>query len=139
MAYSTVSHEKALHNYFIPCLNLRKIYETIRKSSEISGNFPKFRNRFKTVFEFIRFWKFSENLRKSSEFFRKVRKRFKLALYKNFGKYSELFGNLRKFLENFGNGWKLFFRIFKIFSNFRKSSEVLGNHRKICRGNRNCS
>ena len=38
---STVSHEKALHNYCIPCLNLRKIY----------GNFRKLRKRSKPVIE----------------------------------------------------------------------------------------
>ena len=42
VACSTVSHEKALHYYFIPiCLNLRKIY----------GNFRKLRKCFKPVFE----------------------------------------------------------------------------------------
>ena len=41
VACSTVSHEKALHNYFIPCLNLRKIH----------GNFRKLRKRFKPVIE----------------------------------------------------------------------------------------
>ena len=36
-----VSHEKALHNYFIRCLNLRKIY----------GNFRKLQKRFNPVIE----------------------------------------------------------------------------------------
>ena len=50
VACSTVSHEKALHNYFIPCLNLRKTYGNFGKSSEISANFRKLRKRFKPVF-----------------------------------------------------------------------------------------
>ena len=32
LACSTVSHEKALHDYFIPCLNLRKTYGNFGKS-----------------------------------------------------------------------------------------------------------
>ena len=99
VACSTVSHEKALHNYFIPCLNLRETYGNVGKSSEISANFRKFRERFKPVLEelkpfmkllenfgngskvifrcFYNFLKFSENLRKCSENFGKLRKRFK--------------------------------------------------------------
>ena len=48
---STVSHKKALHNYFIPCLNLRKTYGNFRKSLEISQNFRKLWKSFKPVFE----------------------------------------------------------------------------------------
>ena len=80
VACSTVSHEKALHNYFIPCLNLRKTYVNFGKSSEISANFRKLRkcseifgnfrktfgNGSKVIFRcFYDFSKFSENLRKS--------------------------------------------------------------------------
>ena len=122
MACSAVSHEKALHYYFIPCLNLRKTYGNFGKSSETSANFRKLRKRVKPVFEehsskvifrcFCDFLKFSENLRKSSE----------------------VFGNLRKFSENFGNGSKVIFRCFydflKYSKNLRKSSEVFENLRK---------
>ena len=38
-----------------------------------------------------------------------------------------MFGNLRKFSENFGNGSKV---IFRCFYDFLKSSEVFGNLRK---------
>ena len=62
VAYSIVSHEKALHNYFIPWLNLPKIYGNFGKGSEISANFQKLWKRFKPVFEKLnpiqtgRFW-----------------------------------------------------------------------------------
>ena len=78
VAYSTVSHEKALHNYFIPCLNLQKI----------NGNFQKLRKCFKPIFTVLRnfhkkdFWKFwkifgnlwelLENFRNSSKVFSNV-------------------------------------------------------------------
>ena len=56
---------------------------------------------------FYDFFKFSENLRKSSE----------------------VFGNLWKISENFGNGSKVIFRCFYDFSKFseilRKSSETI--------------
>ena len=85
VACSTVSHEKALHNYFIPCLNLRKTYGNFGKSSEISANFRKLQKRLKPVFEelsrfqvfsrcFYDFLKFSEYIRKSSEVFGNLRK-----------------------------------------------------------------
>ena len=45
VACSTVSHEKALHNYFIPCLNVRKTYGNFGKNSEISANFRKLRKQ----------------------------------------------------------------------------------------------
>ena len=69
VAYFTVSHEKALHNYFIPCLNLWKIYGNFGKGSEISANFRKFRKRLKPVF-----W---ETLKTIYETFGKLRKQFK--------------------------------------------------------------
>ena len=63
-------HEKALHNYFIPCLNLLKNYGNFGKSSEISANFRKPRKRFKPVFEeFKRFMKLLENFGNSSKVF----------------------------------------------------------------------
>ena len=63
-------HEKALHNYFIPCLNLRKTYESFGKSSEIFANFQKLRKRFKPVFEELkRFMKLLENFGDSSKVF----------------------------------------------------------------------
>ena len=46
-----------------------------------------------------------------------------------------MFGNLRKFLENFGNGSKVIFRCFygflKFSENLRKSSKVFENLRKF--------
>ena len=127
VAFSTVSHEKALHNYFIPCLDLRKTYGNFGKSSEISANFRKLRKRFKPVFEehkrlmkllenfgnsskefsrcFYDFLKFSENLRKCSESIGNFRKRFKinfqmfLLSFEIFGKSSEIFENFRKTSE----------------------------------------
>ena len=48
---------------------------------------------------------------------------------------SGLFGNLRKFLENFGHNSKVIFRCFydilKFTENLRKSSEVFRNFRKF--------
>ena len=112
MACSTVSHEKALHNYFIPCLNLRKTYGNFGKTSEISANFQKLRKRFKPVFEeFKRFMKVLENFGNSSKVFSRC--------YYDFSKFSknpwissEVFGNLRQFSENFGSGSKVIFRWF---------------------------
>ena len=71
VACSTVSHEKALHNYFIPCLNRRKTYGNFGKSSElIFANFQKLRKHFKPVFERLkRFMKLLENFGNSSEVF----------------------------------------------------------------------
>ena len=127
MVFSTVSHEKALHNYFIPCLNLRKTYENFGKSSEISANFRKLRKRFKPVFE--------ELLKTIYETFGKLRKQLKcfpnvFMFFLNFPKSSEVFGNLRKFSENFGNGSEVIFRCFydflKFSENLRKCSEIFG-------------
>ena len=76
------------------------------------------------------------------ETFGKLRKQFKsvfqmfLRFFKIFGKSSEIlasevFGNLRKFSENFGNGSNVIFRCFYDFLNFsenlRKCSEIFGN------------
>ena len=103
MACFTVYHEKALHNYFIPCLNLQITYGNFRKRSEISGNFRKLGKRFKPVFESLndlcKFWKIF--CMQSSEIFGKVRKRSKtvLKLSENLRKCSEIFGNFRKTSE----------------------------------------
>ena len=86
-----------------------KILENLWQSSEI---FEKLRKQFKTVYRcFYDFFRFSENLRKSSE----------------------VFGNLRKSSENFGNGSKVIFRCFfrKIFGNLWKFSENLENGSKV--------
>ena len=96
VACSTVSHEKALHNYFSPCLNLQKSYGNFRKSSAISRNFRKLRKRFKSVFEklkrFIRIlenlWQSSKNIEKTS---RTVPNSFKISR-----KPSGVLGNFRK-------------------------------------------
>ena len=55
---------------------------------------------------------------------------------------SGLYGNLRKFSENFGNGSKVIFRCFhdflnfrKIFGNLRKCSEIFGKLRKRLKSN----
>ena len=135
MAFSTVSHEKALHNYFIPCLNLRKIYGNFGKSSEISANFRKLRKRFKPVFEELkRFIKLLENFGNSSNVFSRCFYDF-LKFSENFRKSSEVFRILWKYSENFGNSSKVIFRCFydflKYSGNLRTSSEVFGNLRKI--------
>ena len=70
VASSTVSHEKALCNYFIPCLSLRKTYGNFGKSSEISVNFWKLQKSFKPIFEeFKQFIKLLENFGNSSKVF----------------------------------------------------------------------
>ena len=50
---------------------------------------------------------------------------------KIFGKASEVFGNLQKLLENFGNGSKVIFRcfydFFKFSENLRKCLEIFGD------------
>ena len=135
MAFSTVSHEKALHNYFIPCLNLRKIYGNFGKSSEISANFRKLRKRFKPVFEELkRFIKLLENFGNSSNVFSRCFYDF-LKFSENFRKSSEVFRILWKYSENFRNSSKVIFRCFydflKYSGNLRTSSEVFGNLRKI--------
>ena len=139
MAYSTVSHEKALHNYFVPCLNLRKTYESFGKRSEISANFRKLRKRFKPVFEELkRFMKLLENFGNSLKVFSRCFYDF-LKLSENLRKSSEVFGNLLKFSENFGNGSKVIFRCFlrflKFSENLRKSSEIFGKLRKRFKSN----
>ena len=95
-----------MQNYFIPCLNLQKIYGNFGKSSDISVNFRKLQKRFKPVIEEL----------------------------KRFMKILENFGSVRKFSENFGNGSKVIFRCFydflKFSENLRKSSEVFRNLRK---------
>ena len=127
MAYSTVSHEKALHNYFIPCLNLRKTYGNFGKSSEISANFLKLRKRFKPVFEELkRFMKLLENFGNSSKVFSRCFYVF-FKFSENLRKSSEVLGNPRKFPENVGNGPKVIFRCFYVFFKFRK---IVGNLRK---------
>ena len=96
---STVSHKKAVHNYFIPCLNLRKTYERFGKSSEISANFRKLRKRFKPIFVVLkRFMKLLENFDNSSKVFSRCFYDF-LQFSENLRKSSEVFGNLRKTSE----------------------------------------
>ena len=93
---STVSHEKALHNYFIPCLNLWKTYRNFGKSSEISVNFRKLRKRFKPVFgEPKRFMKLLENFADSSKVFSRCFYDF----FQIFVKSSDIFGSVRKTSE----------------------------------------
>ena len=84
--------------------------------------------------------KILENLWQSSETFGNLLKQFRsvfhrLIFFLIFGKSSEVFGNLRKCLENFGNGSKVIFRCFydflKLSENLRKSSEVFRNLRKF--------
>ena len=123
VACSTVSHEKALHNYFIPCLNLRRTYGNFRKSSEISSNFRKLRKCFTTVLEELkRFKKILENV------FGKIRKWFKIVL-----KSSEILGKLRKRSQSV---FQMFLWFLEIFG---KSSEVFGKYRKISGHDRKCS
>ena len=50
--------------------------------------------------------------------------------FKIFGKTSGVFGNIRKFSENFGNDSKVFFRCFMsvgFSENLRKSSDIFGS------------
>ena len=134
MACFTVSHKKALHNYFIPCLNLRKTYGNFGKSSEISAKFRKLQKRLKPVFEELkRFMKLLENFGNSSKVFSRCFYDM-LKFSENIRESSEVFGNLLKFSENFGNGTKVIFRCFydflKFSENLRKSSEVFGNLQK---------
>ena len=77
--------------------------------------------------------KILENLWQSSETFGNLRKQFKSVFHRFM--IFKIFGNLRKFLENFGNGSKVIFTCFhdflKFLENLRKSSEVFGNLRKF--------
>ena len=92
---------KALHNYFIPCLNLWKTYGNLGKSLEISANFLKLWKCFKHIFEELRrFLKLLENFRNNSKVF------------------SRCFYDFLKFSENL---WKCL----KIFGNFLKTSETV--------------
>ena len=148
MASSTVSHEKALHDYFIPYLNLRKTYGNFGKSSIISVNFRKLQKRFKPVFdELKRFMKLLENFGNGSKvilrctfepfpmFSNSFVNRLSFGFPKILRKTSEVFGNLRKFSENFENGSKVIFRCFydflKFSENLWKSSDIFGNLRKF--------
>ena len=98
--YFPYTHEKALHNYFIPCLNLRKIYAGISENLGNASN-PLLRNliqkRFMKILENLSGIEV-ENLWHSSETFGKLRKQFKSAFqcFYDFLKFSEIFGNLRK-------------------------------------------
>ena len=126
VACSTVSHEKALHNCFIPCLNLRKTYGNFGKSSEISLNFRKLRKRFKPVIEELKqFMKLLENFGNSSKVFSG-----------SVWKYSEIFGKLQK---RFKVIFRWFYDFLKFSENLWKSSEVFGNLRKISGRDRKCS
>ena len=139
-----VSHEKALHNYFIPCLNLRKTYGSFGKSSETSANFRKLRKCFKLIFEELkRFMKLLKNFVNSSKVLSRCFYDF-LKSSENLQKSSEVFGNLQKFSENFRNGSKAIFRCFyDLFKIFGKSSEIFGSVRKssetISRFDQKCS
>ena len=128
VAFSTVSHEKALHNYFIPCLNLRKTYGNFGKSSEISANFRKLRKRFKPVFEELtRFLKLLENFGHSSKVFSRCFYDF-LKFSENLRKSSEAFGNLRKIFGKLRKRFKINFQMFLwLFKIFGKSLEIFGN------------
>ena len=89
-------------NYFIPCLNFRKIY----------GNFRQLRKRFKPVEELL-FKKIYENFGKSLAIFRKI---------------LEIFGNSPRV---FSNVFLFFLNFWKIFGNLRKCSEIFGNGSKV--------
>ena len=104
VACSTVSHKKALHNYFIPCLNLQKTNKNFWKSSEISRNFRKLRKRFKPVFEELkRFMKLLENFRNCSKVFSRCFYGF-LKFSENLWKSSEVFGKFPDVIGNVCNG-----------------------------------
>ena len=131
MASSTVFHKKALYNYFIPCLSLRKTYGSFGKSSEISTNFQKLRKCFKPVFEELKqFIKLLENFGNSSKVFSRCFYDF-LKFSENLQKCSEIFGNFRKFFgklrKRFKSNFQMFLTLFKIFG---KYSEIFGIVRK---------
>ena len=123
--------KKALHNYFIPCLNLRKTYGNFGKSLQISANLQKLRRHFKPVFEELK--RFMELLQTSET----VQKCFSDGFYDflNCRKSSEVFGYLQKLLENFRNASKdvlmIFLNFRKIFGNLWKFSENFGNGSKV--------
>ena len=116
VACSTVSprgsYEKALHNYFISCLYLWKIYGNFLKSAKISGISENFGNASKPSLKIFGksseslkiFWKLFENQNvfyifgKSSEL-----------------KYSDVFGKFRKCSVIFGKLRKRFKTIFQEF------------------------
>ena len=133
---SMVSHEKALHNYFIPCLNLQKTYGNLgraRKSQRISKNFGNTSNPFlSSLNDLWNFWKTSETVQI------KVFSRCFYDIFKIFGKSSEIFRSVWKYSEICGKLWKRFksnfqmflwfFKIFgKTFRNLQKCSEIFRN------------
>ena len=106
---------------------------------------PEARQRAQGVFHkkyLWKFWKIFGNLQKLLEIFGNSSKVLSIVLWffkflENLRKSSEAFGNLRKFSENFGNGSKSNFQTFhdflefsEIFGNLRKCSEIFGNFRK---------
>ena len=95
-----------------------------RKSQRISENFGIASNPFLgNLNDLWDFWKTSETVQKC---FPNV-----FMILKIFGKSSEIFGSIRKCLENFGNGSKVIFRCFyDFFKIFGKSSEIFGSIRK---------
>ena len=128
--FSMVSHEKPLHNYFIPCLDLRKTYGDFGKSSETSSNFRKLLKRFKPVFEeHKRFMKLLKNFGNSSKVFSRCFYDFFNfpKIFGNLRKCSEILGNFRKTLETVQSNFQMFLWLFKIFG---KSSEIFGCVRK---------
>ena len=103
--------------------------EIFWKSSEISVNLRKLRKRFKPVIEELkRFMKLLENFGNSSKVFTRCFYDF-FKFSENLRKSSAVFGNFRRFSGNFGNGSKVIFRCFydflKFLENLRKSLEVL--------------
>ena len=112
VAFSTVSHKKAFHNYIIPCLNLWKTYGNFGKGSEISANFGKLRKCFKPVSEeHKRFMKLLGNFGNSSKvFFRCFYDFFKFS--ENLRKCSKIIGNFQKTSEMVQ---KIIFRCFYDF------------------------
>ena len=95
-----------------------------RKSPRTSENFGNASNPFlRSLNDLLSFWKTLETVQ---ECIPNV-----FMIFKIFGK---IFGNPRKFAENFGNSSKVIFRCFydflKFSENLRKSSEVFGNLRK---------
>ena len=108
MACSTVSYEKALHNYFIPCLYLRKTYGNFTKNTEISLGI-------------------SENFGNASNSFLEI-KLFKQIVLKNVWQSSEVFGKIRRRSK----------MVLKCSENLRKSSEVFGNSRKTSETAQEC-
>ena len=115
-----------------------KILENLWQSSETFGYLRKqFKSVFQCFYDFLKcsenLWKSSEEFRKSSEIFRKLRKRFQsnfqmfLWFFKIFGKSLEIFGSVRKSLENFWTWSEMFVMVRRSWKVSELASERSSN------------